>query len=126
MAVVGPVRELQDETVCSLCTSYFEDPVAIDCDHSYCRACIIGHWREAPAGAFVCPQCRQTFSRMHLRTNVQLSVMVKIAKNLNFAPEKTARRPPAPQRSRVRSMEYNQGKKECQGGASGLCSRTER
>ncbi|XP_069097941.1 uncharacterized protein [Pleurodeles waltl] len=107
MAVVGPVRELQDETVCPLCTKYFEDPVAIDCDHSYCRACITGHWQTVPTGAFVCPQCGQAFSRMNLRTNVQLSVMVKIAKSLNFAPEKTERRPPVQQRPRVRSVEFN-------------------
>uniref|UniRef100_A0A8C4Y6N4 RING-type domain-containing protein n=1 Tax=Gopherus evgoodei TaxID=1825980 RepID=A0A8C4Y6N4_9SAUR len=40
MAAANPAKTLQDEVTCPICLEYFKDPVSLDCDHSFCRACI--------------------------------------------------------------------------------------
>ncbi|XP_029441053.1 RING finger protein 39-like [Rhinatrema bivittatum] len=121
MATTGPIRELQDETLCPACSRYFDDPVTLECDHSYCRACIARHWRQeatavpaGPGAGFSCPCCGRAFEKRNLRTNIQLAVMVRIAKNLNFAPAegREPRRRIQP-RPATRSMVFNQGEKDC-------------
>uniref|UniRef100_A0A8C0FX30 RING-type domain-containing protein n=1 Tax=Chelonoidis abingdonii TaxID=106734 RepID=A0A8C0FX30_CHEAB len=79
----GPVAELQRSIICPICGGPFKDPVLLDCDHSYCRACITGQWERKGAGVLSCPQCQQVFERRSLRTHVKLAVEVKIAQNLN-------------------------------------------
>ncbi|XP_074872940.1 RING finger protein 39-like [Carettochelys insculpta] len=79
----GPVAELQRSVICPLCRGHFQDPVLLDCDHSYCRACITSQWEQAGAGGLSCPQCRKVFERRTLRTHVKLAVDVKIAQNLH-------------------------------------------
>nr|XP_033773069.1 RING finger protein 39-like [Geotrypetes seraphini] len=123
MATTGPIRQLQEETLCPACSHYFDDPVTLDCDHSYCRACINRHWREVkgavaalagPSVAFACPRCGRASEKKNLRTNVQLSVMVRIAKNLNFDPvEGHEPRPRVRPKAAMRSVAYNRGEKEC-------------
>uniref|UniRef100_A0A8C3H5Q4 RING-type domain-containing protein n=1 Tax=Chrysemys picta bellii TaxID=8478 RepID=A0A8C3H5Q4_CHRPI len=29
---------------CPICLEYFKDPVSLDCDHNFCRACITQCW----------------------------------------------------------------------------------
>ena len=40
---------------CSICLGIFQDPIALHCGHSLCRACVE---RVARTGALVCPECR--------------------------------------------------------------------
>lgn len=84
----GLVAELQRAAICPACRGHFKDPVILDCDHSYCRACITRYWDEAPADkkgqrVLSCPQCKTVFERKNLRTNVKLAVEVKITQHLN-------------------------------------------
>ncbi|XP_014426069.1 RING finger protein 39 [Pelodiscus sinensis] len=79
----GPVAELQRSIICPICRAPFRDPVLLDCDHSYCRACITGQWERERSGLLSCPQCQRVFERRNLRTHVKLAVEVKIAQNLN-------------------------------------------
>uniref|UniRef100_A0A8C8S4J0 Uncharacterized protein n=1 Tax=Pelusios castaneus TaxID=367368 RepID=A0A8C8S4J0_9SAUR len=44
MAAANPAKTLQEETTCPICLEYFTDPVSLDCDHNFCRACITQHW----------------------------------------------------------------------------------
>uniref|UniRef100_A0A8C8VM16 Zinc finger protein RFP-like n=1 Tax=Pelusios castaneus TaxID=367368 RepID=A0A8C8VM16_9SAUR len=44
MAAASPAKTLQEETTCPICREYFTDPVSLDCDHNFCRACITQHW----------------------------------------------------------------------------------
>ncbi|XP_067386222.1 RING finger protein 39-like isoform X1 [Emydura macquarii macquarii] len=83
MAGRGLVAELQRSIICPVCRGPFKDPVLLDCDHSYCRACITGYWEREGAGVLSCPQCQTVFERRSLRTHVKLAVEVKIAENLN-------------------------------------------
>ncbi|XP_015269518.1 PREDICTED: RING finger protein 39 isoform X3 [Gekko japonicus] len=100
----GLVAELQRAAICPACRGHFKDPVTLDCDHSYCRACITRYWEEAAAAGkgprvLSCPQCKMVFERKNLRTNVKLAVEVKITQHLNA---KTAEVPlgPSPRRRR--------------------------
>uniref|UniRef100_A0A8C3T725 RING-type domain-containing protein n=1 Tax=Chelydra serpentina TaxID=8475 RepID=A0A8C3T725_CHESE len=71
MAAVNPLKSLRDEATCSICLSFYKDPVSLDCGHSFCRACIAQCW-EGSDPAVSCPQCRETFPQRTLRPNRQL------------------------------------------------------
>ncbi|XP_026518069.1 zinc finger protein RFP-like [Terrapene carolina triunguis] len=83
MAAPGnPLKSLRDEATCSICLSFFKDPVSLDCGHNFCQACITQCW-ERPDADISCPQCRETFPQRTLRPNRQLGNMVEIAKQLS-------------------------------------------
>nr|XP_032637594.1 zinc finger protein RFP-like isoform X2 [Chelonoidis abingdonii] len=83
MAAAGnPLKSLRDEATCSICLSFFTDPVTIDCGHNFCRACIAQCW-ERPDTDISCPQCRETFRQRTLRPNRQLGNLAEIAKQLS-------------------------------------------
>ncbi|XP_067425842.1 zinc finger protein RFP-like [Emydura macquarii macquarii] len=83
MAAENPVESLQDETTCPICLEYFREPVALECGHNFCRACITQCWEESDTGVS-CPQCKETVQHRNLRPNRQLANIVKIAKRLSF------------------------------------------
>uniref|UniRef100_A0A8D0AV28 RING-type domain-containing protein n=1 Tax=Salvator merianae TaxID=96440 RepID=A0A8D0AV28_SALMN len=85
--------------LCPICRGHFKDPVILDCDHSYCRACITRYWDESLPRVLSCPQCKTVFERKNLRTNVKLAVEVKITQHLNA---KTAEMPLVPKCRRRR------------------------
>ncbi|KAL3802209.1 hypothetical protein HJC23_001753 [Cyclotella cryptica] len=50
-----PLSNLQDHLICPLCGGYFRDPYTVaDCLHSFCRSCLIVHFR---VGHRRCPTC---------------------------------------------------------------------
>ncbi|EMP38897.1 Zinc finger protein RFP [Chelonia mydas] len=57
MAAVNPLKSFRDEATCSICLSFYKDPVFLDCGHSFCQACIAQCW-EGSDTAVSCPQCR--------------------------------------------------------------------
>uniref|UniRef100_A0A8C8S0C0 Uncharacterized protein n=1 Tax=Pelusios castaneus TaxID=367368 RepID=A0A8C8S0C0_9SAUR len=80
MAATNPAKTLQDETSCPICLEYFKDPVVLDCDHNFCRACITQCWEGSQT--LSCPQCRQTCPEKNLRPNRQLRTIVEAARGL--------------------------------------------
>uniref|UniRef100_A0A452GZ42 Tripartite motif containing 10 n=1 Tax=Gopherus agassizii TaxID=38772 RepID=A0A452GZ42_9SAUR len=66
MAAANPAKTLQDEVTCPICLEYFKDPVSLDCDHSFCRACIT-QCGEGFDTDISCPQCREIFPQRNLR-----------------------------------------------------------
>uniref|UniRef100_A0A8C8SJ62 RING-type domain-containing protein n=1 Tax=Pelusios castaneus TaxID=367368 RepID=A0A8C8SJ62_9SAUR len=75
MAATNPAKTLQDETSCPICLEYFKDPVVLDCDHNFCKACISQCWEGSQT--LSCPQCRQTCPEKNLRPNRQLRNIVE-------------------------------------------------
>uniref|UniRef100_A0A8C8VKM4 Uncharacterized protein n=1 Tax=Pelusios castaneus TaxID=367368 RepID=A0A8C8VKM4_9SAUR len=71
-----------EETTCPICLEYFTDPVSLDCDHNFCRACITQHWEGSQTAS--CPQCQQTFSGRNLKPNRQLRTIVEVARGLRL------------------------------------------
>ncbi|XP_044837281.1 zinc finger protein RFP-like isoform X2 [Mauremys mutica] len=84
MAAANPAKSLQDELTCSICLDYFKDPVSLDCDHNFCRACITQCW-EGFATEISCPQCREIFPQRNLRLNRQLRNVVEAARELRLS-----------------------------------------
>ncbi|KAM9120033.1 zinc finger protein RFP-like [Pangshura tecta] len=82
MAAVNPLKSLRDEATCSICLSFYKDPMFLDCGHSFCQACITQCW-EGSDTATSCPQCRETFPQRILRPNRQLGNFAEIAKQLS-------------------------------------------
>ncbi|KAM9120043.1 zinc finger protein RFP-like isoform 2-T2 [Pangshura tecta] len=83
MAAANPAKVLQDELTCSICLEYFKDPVSLDCDHNFCRACITQCW-EGFNTDVSCPQCREIFPQRNLRLNRQLRNVVEAARELRL------------------------------------------
>uniref|UniRef100_A0A452GM55 RING-type E3 ubiquitin transferase n=1 Tax=Gopherus agassizii TaxID=38772 RepID=A0A452GM55_9SAUR len=83
MAAANPAKTLQDELTCPICLEYFKDPVSLDCDHNFCRACITQFWEGLATNVF-CPQCRATFPQRNLRLNRQLRNIVKAVRELRL------------------------------------------
>ncbi|XP_036436010.1 tripartite motif-containing protein 16-like [Colossoma macropomum] len=82
-----------DQFSCPVCLDLLEDPVTINCGHSYCKVCINGCWdQEDQRGVYSCPQCRQTFTpRPVLRRNNMLAEVVEKLKKTELRAA-----PPAP------------------------------
>ncbi|XP_053902607.1 zinc finger protein RFP-like isoform X1 [Malaclemys terrapin pileata] len=89
MAAANPAKTLQDELTCPICLEYFKDPVSLDCDHSFCRACITQCWEGFDTDVS-CPQCREIFPQRNLRLNRQLRNIVEAARELRL---QTAKEP---------------------------------
>ncbi|XP_067414658.1 zinc finger protein RFP-like isoform X2 [Emydura macquarii macquarii] len=85
MAAVNPAKTIQDEATCPICLEYFNDPVSLDCDHDFCRACITRCWKGFGAD-ISCPQCRETFPQRNLKPNRKLKNIVEAARELSLQP----------------------------------------
>ncbi|XP_074872929.1 zinc finger protein RFP-like [Carettochelys insculpta] len=85
MAAGNPLQSLREEATCSVCLSFFQEPVSLDCGHSFCQACISRCWEKSQADVS-CPQCRATFPQRTLRPNRQLGNLVAVAKQLSGQP----------------------------------------
>uniref|UniRef100_A0A674IC54 Zinc finger protein RFP-like n=1 Tax=Terrapene triunguis TaxID=2587831 RepID=A0A674IC54_9SAUR len=83
MAAAHPAKTLQDEITCTLCLEYFKDPVSLDCDHSFCRACITQCWGGFDTDVS-CPECGKLFPQRNLRLNRQLRNIVEAARELRL------------------------------------------
>ncbi|XP_074927726.1 zinc finger protein RFP-like [Chelonoidis abingdonii] len=83
MAAANPAKTLQDEVTCPICLEYFKDPVSLDCDHNFCRACITQFW-EGFTTEISCPQCREIFPQRNLRLNRQLRNVVEAVRELRL------------------------------------------
>ncbi|XP_016108701.1 tripartite motif-containing protein 16-like isoform X1 [Sinocyclocheilus grahami] len=84
---MAEARIFQDEFSCPVCQGLLEDPVTIQCGHSYCESCITGCWdQEDQMRVYSCPQCRQTFSpRPALARNTMLAEVVEKLKKTKLS-----------------------------------------
>uniref|UniRef100_A0A8C8VPE6 Zinc finger protein RFP-like n=1 Tax=Pelusios castaneus TaxID=367368 RepID=A0A8C8VPE6_9SAUR len=82
MAATNPAKTLQDETSCPICLEYFKDPMVLDCDHNFGRACITQCWEGSQT--LSCPQCGQTCPEKNLRPNRQLRNIMESARGLRL------------------------------------------
>ncbi|KAI1888650.1 hypothetical protein AGOR_G00187330 [Albula goreensis] len=49
----------EEQFQCSICREVFSSPVSTPCGHSFCKACINGHW--ASRDVCQCPKCKRIF-----------------------------------------------------------------
>lgn len=82
MAAEKAMKNLQEETTCSICLDFFHDPVMLlDCGHNFCRHCLDDCPTDA-TGAGSCPLCRLPFPRGGFRPNRQLANMAVAVQKL--------------------------------------------
>ncbi|XP_036170074.1 E3 ubiquitin-protein ligase TRIM58 isoform X2 [Myotis myotis] len=79
MAAGSAGQRLREEARCPVCLDLLQDPVSVDCGHSFCLRCISEFCDRAAGeqgGLFPCPQCRGPFRREGFRPNRQLASLV--------------------------------------------------
>lgn len=79
------LHRLGTELRCTICLSFYSDPVFIPCGHTFCRGCING-WIAAQRQA-ACPVCKTAVTRRMLRDNDIMGQLIQQFRKL--APEKT-------------------------------------
>ncbi|KAM8998979.1 E3 ubiquitin-protein ligase TRIM58 [Sarcophilus harrisii] len=85
MATGFSVERLKEEAKCPICLDFLQDPVSVDCGHSFCFQCIIEFCEKSDSSqgsAYSCPQCRSQFHQNNFRPNRQLASMVESIKQL--------------------------------------------
>ncbi|XP_029141331.1 zinc finger protein RFP-like [Protobothrops mucrosquamatus] len=80
IATAASLQDFLEETTCSICLDYFQDPVLIpECGHNFCRGCLTRSWGTSELEAS-CPQCRQTFGPHNVLPNRQLARVLEVAR----------------------------------------------
>ncbi|XP_061475357.1 zinc finger protein RFP-like isoform X2 [Rhineura floridana] len=82
MATDNLKKRLREEMTCSVCQDFFLDPVILDCQHSFCSACIAQYWEDSSTN-ILCPVCKWAISGKRFKPNKQLASFVEITKQLN-------------------------------------------
>ncbi|XP_053513025.1 E3 ubiquitin-protein ligase TRIM58 isoform X1 [Artibeus jamaicensis] len=85
MATASPRQRLREEARCPVCLDFLQDPVSVDCGHSFCMRCISEFCDRSDreqGGFFACPQCRSPFTREGFRPNRQLASLVDSVRRL--------------------------------------------
>lgn len=73
------VDSIKSSLSCSICLEIFTNPLSLPCGHTFCQACIHGHWDSLNPvpGTFSCPDCRGNFpQRPEPQKNVCLQKVV--------------------------------------------------
>uniref|UniRef100_A0A4X2KM53 Tripartite motif containing 58 n=1 Tax=Vombatus ursinus TaxID=29139 RepID=A0A4X2KM53_VOMUR len=88
MATGFPVERLKEEAKCPICLDFLQDPVSVDCGHSFCLQCITEFCEKSNSSqgsVYSCPQCRSQFHQNSFRPNRQLASMVENIKQLGLS-----------------------------------------
>ncbi|XP_055974835.1 tripartite motif-containing protein 75-like [Sorex fumeus] len=76
--VSAALAQMQPDLICHICLDYINDPVTIDCGHSFCDSCIRMSWKDLQ-DTIPCPVCRQSHQEMRVSANAQLGRLVDLA-----------------------------------------------
>ncbi|XP_078073558.1 zinc-binding protein A33-like [Mustelus asterias] len=85
MATAQYVNRLFSEVTCSICLDFFQEPVALECEHNFCRLCISRSWEQGNA-FYSCPECREEFREKKLKPNRMLANIVEGVRELKLQP----------------------------------------
>ncbi|XP_031803053.1 probable E3 ubiquitin-protein ligase TRIML1 [Sarcophilus harrisii] len=83
MAAIELTENFSVDLTCSICLSYFTDPVVVDCGHSFCRKCLF-RWFGESSTPEVCPECRTVISVGDILCNKNLQNLAITGKLLRF------------------------------------------
>ncbi|KAM7333463.1 E3 ubiquitin-protein ligase TRIM58 [Alexandromys fortis] len=83
----APGERLREEARCSVCLDFLQEPISVDCGHSFCLRCISEFCEKsdsAQGGVYACPQCRGPFRPASFRPNRQLASLVDSVRQLGL------------------------------------------
>lgn len=83
----APGERLREEARCSVCLDFLQEPISVDCGHSFCLRCISEFCEKsdsAQGGVYACPQCRSPFRPSSFRPNRQLASLVDSVRQLGL------------------------------------------
>ncbi|XP_019820360.2 E3 ubiquitin-protein ligase TRIM58 isoform X1 [Bos indicus] len=95
MASGSPGERLCEEARCPVCLDFLQNPVSVDCGHSFCLRCISEFCEKsdsAQGGIYACPQCRGPFRLESFRPNRQLASLVDSVRQLGLGAEPSGAR----------------------------------
>nr|XP_034378292.1 tripartite motif-containing protein 30A-like isoform X3 [Arvicanthis niloticus] len=80
---------IKEEVTCPICLELLKEPVSVDCNHSFCRACITLNYESNrnPEGEVKCPVCRVPYPFGNLRPNRQVANIVERLQGFKSIPE---------------------------------------
>uniref|UniRef100_A0A2R9C2L3 Tripartite motif containing 58 n=1 Tax=Pan paniscus TaxID=9597 RepID=A0A2R9C2L3_PANPA len=87
MASAPPGERLREDARCPVCLDLLQEPVSVDCGHSFCLRCISEFCEKsdsAQGGVYACPQCRGPFRPSGFRPNRQLAGLVESCGSLGL------------------------------------------
>ncbi|KAM4868589.1 E3 ubiquitin-protein ligase TRIM58-like [Urocitellus parryii] len=90
MASWTPGERFREEARCSVCLDFLQDPISVDCGHSFCLRCISEFCEKsesAQGDVYACPQCRGPFRPENFRPNQQLASLVDSVRQLGMGAE---------------------------------------
>ncbi|XP_077909049.1 E3 ubiquitin-protein ligase TRIM58 isoform X1 [Ictidomys tridecemlineatus] len=90
MASGTPGERLREEARCSVCLDFLQDPISVDCGHSFCLRCISEFCEKSDSAqgeVYACPQCRGPFRPENFRPNRQLASLVDSVRQLGMGAE---------------------------------------
>ncbi|XP_047669914.1 E3 ubiquitin/ISG15 ligase TRIM25 isoform X3 [Tachysurus fulvidraco] len=67
---------LEEDLTCSICLCPFNEPVSLNCGHSFCQTCLQETWSST--SSYFCPHCRTHYhTKPDLKKNTVLSAVVE-------------------------------------------------
>ncbi|XP_060725025.1 E3 ubiquitin/ISG15 ligase TRIM25 isoform X4 [Tachysurus vachellii] len=67
---------LEEDLTCSICLCPFNEPVSLNCGHSFCHTCLQETWSST--SSYFCPHCRTHYhTKPDLKKNTVLSAVVE-------------------------------------------------
>ncbi|XP_043939483.1 E3 ubiquitin-protein ligase TRIM39-like isoform X2 [Protopterus annectens] len=82
MSLRSQLFRLKAEATCTICLEFYNDPVSIECGHSFCALCIKNFWDSGEENTAFCPMCRKTFPKKGFSPNRQLAGIVECLQQL--------------------------------------------
>ncbi|XP_043938365.1 zinc-binding protein A33-like [Protopterus annectens] len=82
MASIVLAESLTSEVTCPICLDFYKDPVRLECEHNFCRACISSYWKNSES-IYTCPQCKEIFPQLQLKSNRLLASIVERVRQLH-------------------------------------------
>ncbi|XP_056391433.1 RING finger protein 112-like isoform X2 [Hyla sarda] len=82
--------KIEEDIMCSVCLTEFNDPVIITCGHTFCKPCITSYWSTTPILGYRCPECRKVCQKDQLipayRLKNVVSTVQLAAKEAQYKP----------------------------------------
>ncbi|XP_034368493.2 LOW QUALITY PROTEIN: tripartite motif-containing protein 30A-like [Arvicanthis niloticus] len=80
---------IKEEVTCPICLELLKEPVSVDCNHSFCRACITLNYESNRnrKGEVKCPVCRVPYPFGNLKPNRQVANIVERLQGFKSIPE---------------------------------------